>query len=546
MLHFRMDMPFYLMAFYGSAMIAAVLLLRALLKNKLPKFVFPVLWGVVLLRLLVPFSLSSPLSLPVPSTLFSGDSAFGTALTEVIQDQNAEIPREGAFLAGGTKDSDDRIGVATETTDTVIGQEAVGYAESGHGLSGALRWRNLLPAAYFLGLALVAGILGWQKYCYARRLRGSLLIEHNETVNDRLREMGMGHVLAFTNDEIASPLVSGLLNPRIYLPTGMDFGNTVLLRHVLAHEAMHVRRKDNWVKTVMLAALLLHWYNPLVWIMAKCLASDLEAACDAAVLKRYDTDQRKSYAYSLLAMAITGSRISLLYSAFSRTEVERRVKGILHYRKTTAFALLISGLFLLGSTAVFATGGQAPFSTYLTGFCYSSNCPWGARATLARDIALGENAQKRAEDAVLAVLRENAAGDPAILEADIRAALAGVFGVERSAFEVSLSLVRDDEGLDKEYEAWGLTRGDDGFWLYQGEQIRIYEDKMLGSYQSHEKGAVDVSVQRDRQGNIIGVTVWRPGDPEYDQRTRNDAENRSHASDGNLRMGDGDIIETDA
>ena len=57
MLHFRMDMPFFLMAFYGSIMIVAVLLLRTLLKNRLPKFVFPVLWAVVLLRLLVPFSL---------------------------------------------------------------------------------------------------------------------------------------------------------------------------------------------------------------------------------------------------------------------------------------------------------------------------------------------------------------------------------------------------------------------------------------------------------------------------------------------------------
>ena len=143
---------------------------------------------------------------------------------------------------------------------------------------------------------------------------------------------------------------------------------------------------------------------------------------------------------------------------------------------------------------------------------------------------------------MLAVLSRDAAGAPEILEADIRTALAGVFGVERSAFEVALSLVRDDEELDKEYESWGLTRGEDGFWLYQGEQIRIYEDKMLGSYQSHEKGAVDVSVQRDRLGNIIGVTVWRPGDREYDQRTRNDAVNRSRISDGNQRMGDGDII----
>ena len=139
-----------------------------------------------------------------------------------------------------------------------------------------------------------------------------------------------------------------------------------------------------------------------------------------------------------------------------------------------------------------------------------------------------------------------AVGDPEVLEADIRTALAAVFGVERSAFEVTLSLVRDDEGLDKEYEPWGLTRGDDGFWRYQGEQIRIYEDKMRGHYQSHEKGAADVSVQRDRLGNITGVTVWHPGDREYDQRTRNDAGNRSHTSDGNLRMGDGDAVETDA
>ena len=67
MLHFGLNMPFYYMALYGSIMIVIVLLLRAFLKERLPKFVFPVLWGVVLLRLLVPFSVSSPLSLPVPS-----------------------------------------------------------------------------------------------------------------------------------------------------------------------------------------------------------------------------------------------------------------------------------------------------------------------------------------------------------------------------------------------------------------------------------------------------------------------------------------------
>lgn len=577
MLHFRMNMPFFLMAFYGTIMIAIVLLLRAALKNRLPKFVFPMLWGVVLLRLLVPFSLSSPLSLPVPEGLF-GMTGFSLAqFEETAQLEQTTLFEDSVQLRPGMAGAGSHDTVTnTDARDNqkVTGAENIGQTvvegaayETGTSDSGVIfhnddysamnfGWfflpgtlRKTLPVLYLLGLGVVAGILGWQKYCYARRLRGSLLVEHNETVNAMLREMGIKHVLVFTNDEIASPLVSGLLNPRIYLPTGMDFCNMVLLRHILAHEAMHVKRRDNWLKCVMLAALLLHWYNPLVWIMAKCLASDLEAACDAAVLKKYDGDERKSYAYSLLAMAITGSRTALLYSAFSRTEVERRVKGILNYRKATVFALMGSVLLILGSTVVFATGGQAPFDAYLTRFCYSSNSSWGVRVNLARDIALGENAGKRAEDAVLAVLGTDTTGDPEILEAGIRESLAGVFGVERSAFEVALSLVRDDEELDREYEPWGLTRGEDGFWLYRGEQIRIYEDKMLGSYQSHEKGAADVSVQRDRLGNITGVTVWRPGDQEYDRRTRNDAENRSHAigtGDDNRQMGDGDIVETGA
>ena len=81
MLHFRMNMPYFYMALYGSVMIAAIFVLRTLLRNKLPKFVFPILWGVVLLRLLVPFSFSSPLSLPVPagsflSGLFSEEVAY--------------------------------------------------------------------------------------------------------------------------------------------------------------------------------------------------------------------------------------------------------------------------------------------------------------------------------------------------------------------------------------------------------------------------------------------------------------------------------------
>ena len=345
-------------------------------------------------------------------------------------------------------------------------------------------------------------------------------MEHNETVNAMLREMDMGHVLVFTNDEIASPLVCGLRNPRIYLPTRMDFGNKELLRHILVHETMHIRRRDNWLKCIMLIGLVVHWYNPVVWLMSKCLSSDLETACDEAVLKLCGEEERKSYAFSLLSMAITGNRNSLLYSAFSKTEVERRVKHIVHYRKATVFVIMLAVLFTFGSTVAFATGGQAPFSARLTAYCFSSNCHWGGYVRMTRELSLGKNAQERAEEAVFSVLGEDTTGDPEILESEIRTALAEEFGVERTAFSIELSLILSPEEAEAEYGAFGLTKEKDGFWLYQNETVRTFEDRILGFYQSREEGNVDISVQRDRFGKVTSLTVWRAGDQEYDERTR--------------------------
>lgn len=516
MLHFRMDMPFYLMAMYGSIMIVAVLLLRLLWRNRLPKFVFPALWGVVLLRFLIPYSLSSPLSMPVLPNPFSFYERPGTAVLDAVT-----VVKDTKTLMPGTAQIPSEVGNENlASTDVIeIKQDTVGYAQTNYGFLPFLNWQNILLVIYFGGLAVLAGVLSWQKYGYSEKLRKGLLIENNETVNTMLRSMDMGHVLIFSNDEIASPLVSGLWNPRIYLPTKMNFQNTVLLRYVLAHETAHIRRKDNWVKFVMLVVLCLNWYNPLVWLMSKCLASDLEAACDEAVLRKCGEDERKDYAFSLLAMAITGSRSTLLYSAFSKTEVEKRVKNIIHYKKATIFVLLFSVLFMAGSTAVFATGGQAPFSSGLSAYCASANSRWGVKAMITRDISLGKDPQRRADDVIFSVLGADETGDPSVIEDRVKAALAEEFGVERGAFDIMVSLCLSREELEEEYKVFGISPTEDGFWSYEGEQVRTYEDKMLGSCQSREEGTVDISVQRNRLGEVSSVTVWRQGDREFDERT---------------------------
>lgn len=524
MINFKMNMPFYLMVFYGSIMIAVVLLLRGLLKNKLPKFVFPALWGVILVRLLIPFSVSSPLSMRVPAFPAFASFTESSEYREIVQEDVAFHSGPPQVFQGTANTSvveNEYDFSITSGYESAIAQETDGFHHySGH--AGMIE-RSLFYI-YLTGLIAVIGVLLFQKYKYTTHLKESLLVEHNETINALLREMNMGHTLVFTNDRIASPLVCGLTAPRIYLPTRMDFGNKELLRHILCHEVMHIRRGDNWLKFVMLVTLCIHWFNPLVWIMSKYMAADIETACDEAVLRQYhDADAKQSYAYSLLAMAITGNRPTLLYSAFSKTAVERRVASVLRYKKTPVLLVTLSVCFVLCGSVVFATGGQAPFDSYFTSFCSSDSCRFGVRVSLTRGVSLGKNAEQRAEQIIFDVMREDISNDPDLLSDQIKKALSEEFHVEAGAFEPDLSLVLDRDALFAEYAEWGLVpvdpQNDAEMMRYQGETIRRFSDEMLGRYQSQSEGTVDITVVRDRLGYITGVMAFHKGDAEFDRRS---------------------------
>lgn len=508
MVHLTMDMPFYLMSLYGSIMIIIVLLLRVFVRNKLPKFAFPALWCMVVLRLLIPFSISSPISAPVPQWQY----VFAER-----EEQYALADNKDQYLRGISNEWNivsETVVTNFDTGGTIM--EGVGSVRDFYYMPDP---RLLLYAFIGMGAAVTAAVLLLQKYRCTHQLKGSLLLEHNEVINHVLHEISADHVPVYSNDEIASPMVWGIFNPRIYLPTGMDFQNKELLKHILLHEAAHIRRKDNLLKAVMSAALCLNWYNPLIWLMAKKFSSDLEAACDESVLKRTGTDLRQSYAGSLLAMAIAGSKSSLHYSAFSRTEVERRIRDVLSYKKMTALPLILSTLLLTGSITAFAAGVQSPFSTSLSSFCASSSCRWGVKAQLTRNISVGENKKERADNAIFKGLDYGQTNDPIIIEKNVLTALAEEFGVEKSAFQLTLSLCPDEEETDKEYADNGITVSREGFYFFRGEKIRFFTDEMLDSRQVWQEGSVDISVVRDRLGNMITVKAYHKGDSEFDQRT---------------------------
>ena len=508
MFHFTMTMPLYLMMISGSILLLTALILRFLLKNRLPGYFFPILWGMVLIRFLVPFSLSSPLSLKLSSL----PVPFQTGYMEVTASEDRLSLMTSVAEEEGTSVSD-AMAVPGVPAVSVV-EDTTGLSITAPSLYGSVFSRSLISAVYLLGIAVTAGILLLQKYRCHRKLKNSLLIEHNETVNAILCEIKMAHVLVYSNDEIASPLVCGLLMPHIYLPTRIDFQNQELLRHILAHETMHIKRRDNWMKTVMLAVLCLNWFNPLVWVMVGCLASDLETACDEAVLRACrDEEDRKSYAFSLLAMAVTPRRSLLLYSAFSKTEVEKRIQRILRYQKPSALMLFTVFLLLANSTVAFATGIQAPFDSSLSSTCYygSDASRWAFKVFLTRDIALGENPGQRADNTILSVLKADTSGDPELIGEQMKEALSEEFHVEKNAFDPVCTLCIDDETKTQEYAAWELTRDENGVFCYQGETVQSFTDEMARTYQSGMGGTFDIVVQRNRFGYITAVTASQDG-----------------------------------
>lgn len=550
MLHFRLNMPLSFMMLYGSMMLLLVLALRCLLKKRLPGYVFPLLWGLVIVRFLVPFSISSPLSMKVPDLplpLIDSASVFSSgeyATTEISAVEITEdIPADASLPSTSTENPSMTVSPAAgaSTAETIVSQTAdntlESLAENDITISGTFPGSSpkaysfqvsdtlpffyrdsllytLAPIVYFLGVLVTAGLLFLQKRRYSGKLKDRLLVEQNETINTLLREMHMAHILVFTNDEIASPLVCGLFTPRIYLPARMDFRNTELLRHILAHETMHIRRRDNWIKAAMLPVLCLNWFNPLVWLMARCLAADLETACDEAVLRSFqEEDMRKGYAFSLLAMAVSAGRSPLLYSAFSRTEVEKRIQRVLSFKKASAFLILVVSLLLACGTVVCATGGQAPFDSYLSSTCYhgDGDSRWAFKAWLTRDIALGKDPGKRADDTILSVLKADTTGDPDRISERIKEALAEEFHVEKSAFAPVPLFCIDPDTAAEEYAAWGLTRDENGMFLYQGNPAGSFTDELNRIYQSNKDGRWDITVHRDRLGYISSVTALEDG-----------------------------------
>lgn len=272
----------------ASWLILAVLVLRVVLK-KAPKWVMPLLWGVVALRLVCLFSIESALSL-IPSA-------------ETIPSEIVTETREPVLYEQATLD------IVTNPTLPSAAEVPVGVSRQQAQVD-----FNIYSVLWLAGMAalLVHALVSAGKL--KRKLATAILLRDN----------------IYESEFVDSPFVFGVVKPNIYLPMHMDEGTAA---YVIAHERAHLARRDHWWKVLGYLVLALHWFNPLVWVAYILFCRDIELACDEKVVKGLDGAARADYSQALLSCAAPKRAVAACPLAFGEGNIKMRVKSALHYKK---------------------------------------------------------------------------------------------------------------------------------------------------------------------------------------------------------------------
>ena len=282
----------------ASWLVLVVLVLRLVLKRA-PKWVDVLLWGMVALRLMLPFSIESALSL-IPSA--------ETVSPEVVQFDPAPTITSGVTII------DNAVNPSLSESFAAAPLASVNPLYVWTYLAG---WVWLIGLAAMLAYALVSYLR------LRRRVSASIPLREN----------------IYVCDEVPSPFILGIVRPRIYLPSALDEAQR---GSVLSHERAHLARRDHWWKPLGFALLAVYWFNPLLWLAYTLLCRDIELACDERVLRGMDAGQVKDYSSALLACSVPRRMLAACPLAFGEVGVGARVKNALRYKKPAFWVVAAS------------------------------------------------------------------------------------------------------------------------------------------------------------------------------------------------------------
>jgi len=284
------------MSISASWLVLAVLALRLIMK-KAPKWFNVILWGIVAIRLICPFSIESAMSL-IPS-----------AETIPMNIEMADVP---SINSG--------VNIVNNAINPVISSFAPNPGDSANPLQ---IWIPVLSVVWVSGMVILFFYTLISYWRLRRKIDTAVIYKKN----------------IFQSENVDSPFVLGIIKPRIYLPFHMDEQN---MEHVVAHEQAHIRRKDHWWKPLGFLLLTIHWFNPFMWIAYVLLCRDIELACDEKVIKELGDEQKADYTRALVACSVNRRMIAACPIAFGEVGVKDRVKSVMNYKKPAFWIIVVA------------------------------------------------------------------------------------------------------------------------------------------------------------------------------------------------------------
>lgn len=407
------------MSLAGGIMILVITVIRALAIERLPKKTFLALWAAALARLLAPVSLPSALSIYSLLARRAPAAAEWTAVPAL-----PALPAE--------------TGAAAQQTASAPAAQA-----------------PVWTIVWAVGAAVCAVVFAIAYGRCCREFRASFPVE-NGVIRRWLQSHPLRRTVAIRQSgRISSPLTFGVLRPVILMPKKTDWTDETALRYVLEHEFVHIQRFDVLSKLLLIAAVCVHWFNPLVWVMYVLANRDLELSCDETVLRRFGGDVRAAYARVLIRMEAARGGFAPLCNHFGKNAIEERITAIMKTKRITIVSLGLAALLVAGTVTVFATSAQGGTS-----------------------------------------------GTPA--------KAAGAFAEENAAFAGSGgTAVESGAPLqpDTDYTAAGIS-SEGRLWYYAGQPVAMIYDDNDSIYMDEEAaGGCYLHVRRDSAGVISGVDV---------------------------------------
>ena len=310
------------MSFTGGILILAVIVIRALAINMLPKKAFNALWGISVVRLMIPFSIQSVFS--VYSLMGSHAPGNGSQTIRVLP-------------IGAS-------GQAIPLTSSVLNA------------ANAVSTWTIVWAAGVLVCAVFFSLAYWK--CW-KEFQTSLPVGNDFTENWLCVHQQRRRISIRQSGRFSAPLTYGVVHPVILMPMSTKWENTDSLEYVLTHEYVHIRRFDSIRKLVLIVVLCVHWFNPLVWVMYVLANRDIELSCDEAVVHLFGENAKAAYARALISMEETRSGLTPLCNNFSKNGIEERIIAIMKIKRTTVFSFIMTGLIVAGTATMFATSANA-------------------------------------------------------------------------------------------------------------------------------------------------------------------------------------------